>query len=77
MEVIDRALDFCVKNRLYKATDFQDAINHYQKERSIADNASDIDIKVSLLTQENLEKIRVTPKIRDMSEYVNALGGKQ
>ena len=75
LEVMDKALDFCVKNRLYRATDFQDAISHYQKDKHDTDNA--FDIKISSLTQENLEKIKVTPKIRDMSEYINALGGKR
>jgi len=73
LEVIDKALDFCIKNRLYRATDFQDAIKHYQKEKITADNT--FEIKISSLTQENIEKIKVTPKTRDMSEYVKALGG--
>ena len=74
-EVMDKALDFCLKNRLYRATDFQDAINHYQKEnRGTYDS---FEIKIPSLTQEELEKIKVTPKIRDMLEYIKALGGKQ
>ena len=76
IEVMDKALDFCVRNRLYKATDFQDAINHYQKDKCTMDN-DNFDIKIPSLTQEELEKIKVTPKIRDISEYINALGGKQ
>ncbi len=75
LEVMDKALDFCVKNRLFRATDFQDAMNHYQKDKHVIDNT--FDIKIPSLTQEKLEKIKVTPKIRDMSEYINALGGKQ
>jgi broad specificity polyphosphatase/5'/3'-nucleotidase SurE len=75
LEVMDKALDFCVKNRLYRATDFQDAISHYQKDIHATDNV--FNIKIPSLTQEDLEKIKVTPKIRDMSEYINAIGGKQ
>ncbi|NLC67842.1 MAG: IS21 family transposase [Clostridiaceae bacterium] len=75
LEVMDKALDFCVKNRLFRATDFQDAMNHFQKDKHVIDNT--FDIKIPSLTQEKLEKIKVTPKIRDMSEYINALGGKQ
>jgi len=63
------------KNRLYRATDFQDAISHYQKDKYATDDT--FDIKASSMTPENLEKIKVTPKIRDMSEYINALGGKR
>ena len=76
LEVMDKALDFCVRNRLYRATDFQDAINHYQKDKGTINN-NDFEIKTPLLTQEELEKIKVTPKIRDISEYIKALGGKQ
>ena len=76
LEVMDKALDFCVRNRLYRATDFQDAINHYRKDKGTINN-NDFEIKTPLLTQEELEKIKVTPKIRDISEYIKALGGKQ
>ncbi|PQQ66261.1 IS21 family transposase [Acetivibrio saccincola] len=73
LEVMEKALDFCLKNRLHRATDFQDAISHYQKEKHDTEH---FEIKISALTQEVLEKIKITPKIRDMSEYINALGGQ-
>jgi transposase len=73
LEVMDKALEFCVKNRLYRATDFQDAVNHYQKDRQINDDT--FSVKMGCMTAESLEKIKITPKIRDMSEYINALGG--
>lgn len=74
-EVIDKALNFCLKNRLYSATDFHDAVNHYQKETHDTDNS--FEITIPSLTQEDLEKIKVTPKIREMSEYIDALGGNK
>jgi hypothetical protein len=70
---MDKALEFCVKNRLYRATDFQDAVNHYQKDSQISDDI--FSVKMGYMTAESLEKIKITPKIRDMSEYINALGG--
>jgi transposase len=73
LEVIDKALEFCVKNSLYRATDFQDAVNHYQKDKQVSTDT--FTVKVSSMSAESLEKIRVTPKIRDLSEYINALGG--
>ena len=73
LEVMDKALEFCVKNRLYRATDFQDAVNHYQKDSQINDDT--FSVKMGCMTAESLEKIKITPKIRDMSEYINALGG--
>lgn len=73
LEVMDKALDFCVKNRLYRATDFQDAVIHYQKDKQIEGDT--FSAKTTYMTEANLEKIKITPKIRDMSEYINALGG--
>ena len=72
LEVVDKALEFCVKNGLYRATDFQDAVNHYQKDKQVSTDT--FTVKVSSMSAESLEKIRVTPKIRDMSEYISALG---
>ncbi|MDQ2088280.1 IS21 family transposase, partial [Herbivorax sp. ANBcel31] len=70
---IDKALEFCLKNKLYRATDFQDAANHYQKENLI--ESKDSCEKEICLNEEDIEKIKISPKIRDMSEYVSALGG--
>jgi transposase len=73
LKAIDEALDFCIKNKLYRATDFQDAINHYKKDKQVTEDA--FTVKVSSMSAETLEKIKITPKIRDMSEYIKALGG--
>jgi hypothetical protein len=73
MKAIDEALDFCIKNKLYRATDLQDAINHYKKDKQVIEDA--YTVKVSSMSAETLEKIKITPKIRDMSEYIKALGG--
>lgn len=73
-ESIKMALEFCMKNYLYKATDFQDAAVHYQKDKSKLEN--ELIVGSVAMTPETLEKIKATPKIRDMSEYINALGGK-
>ena len=73
MKAIDEALDFCIKNKLYRATDFQDAINHYKKDKQVTEDA--FTVKVSSMSAETLEKIKIIPKIRDMSEYIKALGG--
>ncbi|TYQ15292.1 UNVERIFIED_CONTAM: transposase [Acetivibrio alkalicellulosi] len=70
---IDKALEFCLKNKLYRATDFQDAVSHYQKENLIQINNS-CEKKICL-KEEDVEKIKISPKIRDMSEYISALGG--
>ena len=72
-KAIDDALDFCMKNKLYRATDFRDAVIHFKRDRQVTkDNFT---VKVSYMSDETLEKIKITPKIRDMSEYINALGG--
>jgi len=72
-EAIDKALKFCIKNRLYRATDFQDAAFHYQKDNYVPDNK--IPTESVFMTSDDLEKIKTTPKIRNISEYISALGG--
>lgn len=34
LESNNKALEFCVKNHLYRATDFQDAVAHYEKDKA-------------------------------------------
>lgn len=75
LESNNKALEFCVKNHLYRATDFQDAVAHYEKDKAKLDNDL-VTTEPVALTLENLEKIKVIPKIRDMSEYINAFGRK-
>ena len=75
LESINKALEFCIKNHLYKATDFQDAVAHYEKDKAKLDNT--IRAELVPLTPDNFEKINITPKIRDISEYINALGGNE
>ena len=73
LESNNKALEFCMKNHLYRATDFRDAVAHYEKDKAKLGNG--LVTEPVALTPENIEKIKVTPKIRDMSEYINAFGG--
>ena len=73
LESISKALDFCMKNYLYSATDFKDAVAHYQKDKNKLEDQ--LIVGPVSMTPDTLEKIKATPKIRDMSEYINALGG--
>ncbi|MEN2775855.1 IS21 family transposase, partial [Acetivibrio clariflavus] len=53
----------------------QDAVAHYEKNKAKLDNT--IRAELVPLTPDNFEKINITPKIRDISEYINALGGNE
>lgn len=66
--IISKALDFCVKNRLNSATDFKDAIAHYTKEQHGQTISKDI-LKIAPVSLDSLEKIKAQPQVRDIKEY--------
>lgn len=72
---VDKALNFCIKNCLYSAVDFKDAVNHYSKE-SRDDTSFLSDIDAAPLSLESMEKIKIKPGVRDISEYARLFGRK-
>jgi hypothetical protein len=68
-EVINRALDFCIKNRLYSSVDFKDSVFHYSKGIKIKEIKTDAEIV--LLSQDAIEKIKTMPEVRNISEYTH------
>jgi len=67
---IDKAIEFCVKNRLNSAVDFKDAIKHYTK---VTDEKPTVTEPIKGLTEEVSIKIGIKPRIRDLSEYVKIM----
>jgi len=67
-EVIAKALDFCVKNKLHSAVDFKDAIAHYAKEQRDKTPTTEMSDIVPI-SSDNLEKIKTKPQVRDIKEY--------
>ena len=67
---INKALDFCTKNRLYSATDFKDAITHYGKEQQVKVSLEE-PLKVMPVSPGSLEQIKTQPQIRNIKEYAD------
>lgn len=70
-EVIDKALNFCIRNHLYNSVDFKDAICHYAK-NAPQENVKCID-EIIPLSAESLEKIKIKPEVRNVSDYAMIL----
>ncbi|AZO96684.1 IS21 family transposase [Halocella sp. SP3-1] len=66
-ETINKALDFCLKNKLYSAVDFRDAVNHYGK--VVTTEAKPLEIDVVPLSPSSIDKIKAKPQVRDIAEY--------
>lgn len=67
---IDKALKFCVNNKLNSAVDFKDAVEHYSK---ITEEKTEAIEPIKGLTEAVSLKIGTKPKIRDISEYVKIM----
>lgn len=67
---VDKALKFCVNNKLNSAVDFKDAVEHYSK---ITEEKIDVIEPIKGLTEAVSLKIGTKPKIRDISEYVRIM----
>jgi len=65
-KVINKALSFCLQNKLFSAGDFKDAANHYGKEK---ENVGPESIEVIPLLPDSKEKIKTRPQIRSITEY--------
>jgi len=67
---ISKALDFCIKNRLYSAMDFKDAAVHYAKEQQSQTPQEKL-LKIIPVFPDSLERIKAQPQIRDIKEYAD------
>ena len=69
----EQALAYCVKHRLYRATDFADAAQHFShQEQQEADEST---LNVESLVQVDKEKYTAKPQIREFQTYERILGG--
>jgi transposase len=71
-DVIEKALNFCIRNKLYSAVDFKDAVKHYAKEQH-SNTTTDKSVEIISLSSTSMEKIKTKPQIRDISEYTEIL----
>lgn len=77
-DVVSKALAYCVKHRLYRATDFVDAVKYYSGRQSSKTGSQDLGIEIHLLDGVNSSKVKTKPQIRDIQVYRYILeGGKR
>lgn len=73
-KIADRALAYCIQHRLYRATDFADAVSHYmEQEQQVAQKPAEIN--VDLFIQADTAKWKAKPQIRDFQAYQRILEG--
>lgn len=70
---INKALDYCINNKLFSATDFKDAVNHYSK---IVAQSDVIPPEIKGITESATNKISSKVQIRSIEEYVKIMNGK-
>jgi len=69
---INRALDYCVNNKLFSAVDFRDAVNHYSRIIVEADNVAP---ELKGITESATTKISSKVQVRSINEYVSIMNG--
>lgn len=74
-ELIQKSLKYCLKNRLYGATDFVDALNHFQSMDSLADIKYRADDGIKPLCELDLSILKTKVEVRDMNVYIKELQG--
>lgn len=74
-EAAGQALAYCLKHRLYRATDFSNAVKHYMDKarRKAAEKPNEGSIQ--LLAQVDPAKLKIKPQIRGYETYERILGG--
>jgi hypothetical protein len=69
---INRALDYCVNNKLFSAVDFRDAVNYYSRIIVEADNVAP---ELKGITESATTKISSKVQVRSINEYVSIMNG--
>lgn len=72
--VADRALKYCVANKLYSAVDFRDAATHYSRNVDTGDLVVDTN-PIKGLTESATKALAAKAKIRDINEYTEIFNG--
>src|SRR5665648_287351 len=74
-KTIDQALVFCLKNQLYSAVDFCDALTHFSTPSRGSQSVSSTPNEVQQLNQEAQSKLKTKPQVRDIQDYVSVCEG--
>lgn len=74
-ELIQKSLSYCLKNRLYGATDFVDALNYFQTMHTPVDIKHRTDDSIKLLCEIDRSVLKTRVEVRDMNIYIKELQG--
>ena len=74
-ELIQKSLNYCLKNRLYGATDFVDALNYFQSMHCPADMKHRADDGIKPICELDRSVLKTRVQVRDMNIYIKALQG--
>jgi transposase len=74
-QAINQALAYCMKHRLYAATDFADAVNYFSKSQTQSTKTMNQKVEVQLLNDLDSQKIKTKPQLRDLEVYQRILAG--
>lgn len=72
--VADRALKYCIVNKLYSAVDYRDATIHYCRNIDTEELIMDTN-PIKGLTESATKALKAKAKIRDINEYVKIFNG--
>jgi transposase len=74
-EVISKAVNYCLKNRLYGATDFVDSLNHFNHIHCPAEEKPNTENHIQPLYEVDRSVLKTRVEVRDMNIYVQELQG--
>lgn len=74
-ELIQKALNYCLQNKLYGATDFVDALNHFKGSHNPVEPKRSIENNVQPLHEIDRSIFKTQVEIRDMNIYIKELRG--
>lgn len=66
--VIEEALLFCLKNKLYSASDFGDAVDYFQQSAT-GTTKPFLPTEIKTIDPANYYKLKIKPEIRDLNSY--------
>lgn len=72
-DIVNEAVDYCVNMKLWSAGTFKDTLEYFSKKKLSTVDKIDDTAKVEVPSK----YCSIKPQIRDICEYMNALGGKQ
>ena len=72
--VADKALNYCLTNKLYSAVDFKDAAVHYSRTVDVEENFKDMQ-PLKGLTESAAKALSAKAQIRDLNEYAKIFNG--